>query len=79
MVKKILRIFKHILKGYAKWAWYYISKSYREKIKAEAKRRIEICEKCPYFESTMRICSLCGCFMDIKTKSIDEICYDNRW
>jgi len=83
----MIRIFKHIIKGYALWIWYYLYRPYRNKQKAEAQRRIEICEKCEHFEST-RTCDLCGCFMDIKTKmpldldeegfSIDG-CYDRRW
>jgi len=77
---RILRIFKHILKGYSLWFWYYICKKYRDKKKSEAQRRIEICEKCEYFDSRFRMCNLCGCFMDIKVKSAEiDGCYDHRW
>lgn len=77
---KLIRIIKHILKGYALWFWYWFYKPYRDKRKAEAQRRIEICEKCEFFDPHFRMCNLCGCFMDIKTKSADEEdCYDGRW
>jgi len=77
---RIFRIFKHILKGYALWLWYYFYKPYRDKKKTEAQRRIEICEKCEYFDSHFRMCNLCGCFMDIKAKSAEkEDCYAGKW
>jgi hypothetical protein len=76
----MVRIIKHIIKGYALWAWYLIWKPYRDKQKAEAQRRIEICEKCEYFDSRFRMCNLCGCFMDIKVKSADiKECYGEKW
>ncbi len=76
----MFRIIKHISKAYALLLWYYIYKPYREKKKAEAKRRIKICEKCEYFEHLFRICSLCGCFMDAKSKTDNiEDCFDGRW
>ena len=59
---------KQIIKGYVLWIWYYLYKPYRKKRKEEAKRRIEICEACDYFYKPARNCSLCGCFMDVKTK-----------
>lgn len=76
----MVRIMGHILKGYALWVWYWIYKPFRDLKKAEAKRKIEICEKCEHFEQRLRICNLCGCFMDIKTKSArNEECFDERW
>jgi hypothetical protein len=76
----MFRIIKHIIKGYALWSWYIIWKPYRDKQKVEAQRKIDICEKCDYFDPHFRICNLCTCFMDIKVKSAQkEDCYDNRW
>jgi hypothetical protein len=79
---------KQIILGYISWLRYYLSKSYKEKIKKEAKRRIEICEKCEMFYSPGRNCMICGCYMDVKTKmdfkldengkSIDG-CYEKKW
>lgn len=59
---------KFIVKGYILWIWYYLYKPYREKRKADAKKRIEICESCEYFYKPARNCAVCGCFMDVKTK-----------
>lgn len=88
MLRKIIKILKHILIGYTNWVWYYLSKSYREKIKHESERRIKICESCIYFYKPGRNCMLCGCFMDVKTKmhfdldkngkSIDG-CLEKKW
>ena len=71
---------KQIIKGYALWLWYYLYKPYRNKMKTEAERKIQICEKCNSFNETFRMCNLCGCFMDIKTKSAEiEDCLDRKW
>ena len=59
---------KQILKGFLLWILYYLYKPYREQRKAEAQRRIAICENCEYFYKSFRNCSLCGCFCDIKSK-----------
>jgi hypothetical protein len=32
----------------------------------EANRRLEICERCPFFSDEYRICKECGCKMDFK-------------
>jgi hypothetical protein len=76
----MVRIIKHIIKGYVLWIWYLVWKPYRDKKKVEAKRKIEICEKCDYLDPHFRMCALCSCFMDIKVKSANiEDCYDGRW
>jgi hypothetical protein len=68
LLKKILKVLKSIAIGYALWLWYYMNKSYRERMKAEAKRRICICEHCPFFWPYARNCMICGCLCDVKTK-----------
>lgn len=79
---------KQIIIGYLSWIKYKFNKSYREKIKIEAQRRIQICENCEFFWKPARNCMLCGCFMDIKTKmefKLDENglsiegCPDKKW
>lgn len=77
---KIFKILSQIIRGYFLWIWYYLSKPYRKEQEKEAKRKIEICEKCDFFDPHFRQCNLCGCFMDIKTKSAHkEDCLDGRW
>jgi hypothetical protein len=79
-MSKIWKIFKAISKGYALWFWYYFYKPYRNKMEAEAKRKIEICKKCNHLDQNIQRCNLCGCFMTIKVKSAkNEDCYDGRW
>lgn len=83
-----MKILNQIIKGYFYWIKYYLSKSYREKHRHEAQRRIEICASCQYFYKPSRNCMLCGCFMDVKTKmhfdldkngkSIDG-CLEKKW
>lgn len=85
MIKQIL----FIIKGYALWIWYYLSPKYRNSIKAEAKRRIKICEACEeHFDARIRACKLCGCLMDVKTKMPLELddegislegCWERKW
>lgn len=80
MVKRLIRIFREIIRGYFLWIRYKVDKSYRNEINEEANRKISICETCEYFNNHLRICNLCGCFMDIKTKSADNSgCYANKW
>ena len=66
---------------------YYLVKSYRDKIKVEAKRRMDICEKCEHLQP-LGTCGLCGCVMKVKTKGEFELdengisidgCEDKRW
>ena len=80
MVKRLIRIFREIIRGYFLWIRYKVDKLYRNEINEEANRKISICETCEYFNDRLRICNLCGCFMDIKTKSADNSgCYANKW
>jgi len=83
-----MKMIKQIIKGYVLWVWYYLNKSYRDKRKIEARKRIKICEDCEFFWKYGRNCMLCRCFMDIKTKmyfdldedgiSIDG-CKEKKW
>ena len=43
------------------------------------KYRINICEQCPLFRTNTRTCSMCGCFMDMKTKLLEARCPDGKW
>lgn len=83
----ILKI-KQIIEGYYSWIKFHLCKSYREEIKLEAKRRIKICEECPFFWKYVRNCMICGCFMDVKVKmkfKLDENnksingCLEKKW
>jgi len=72
---------KQIFKGYILWVWYYLCKSYRNKRKNDAEKRIKICESCQFFYKPARNCMICYCYMDVKTKmffALDEnnISYD---
>jgi len=79
---------KLLIKSYILWIRYYLDKSYREKIKEEAQKRIQICENCEFFWSFARNCMICGCFMDVKTKYTFELdengksidgCPEKKW
>jgi hypothetical protein len=86
--RPLLKLIKQIIIGYSQWIWYYVYKPYRDKRKTEAKRRIEICEKCDLFWHPGRNCTLCGCFMDVKTKMVFKLddegisidgCLERKW
>ena len=42
--------------------------SEEEKSQLRPSGRMEICTQCEKFDKTFRRCTVCGCFMDIKTK-----------
>lgn len=70
---KILRKIRNIFIG-----WY---RKIFNKQSQLAYNRMQICKRCSYRETLFRedVCSLCGCFLDSKTRVEDEHCYDNRW
>lgn len=81
-------VIKQILSGYFQWFQYHFSKKHRQKIEAEAERRIKICESCEFFYKPARNCMICGCFMDVKTKMELEVddegisidgCLERKW
>ena len=45
------------------------------------KKRLDICEHCPLFRASERMCVPCGCNVDVKTKWADMSCPDTppRW
>jgi hypothetical protein len=47
--------------------------------KAEGKRRMDICRGCPFFDSKLKRCRKCGCFMEAKTKIPGQKCPEGKW
>jgi|TARA_B110000879_G_scaffold129707_1_gene170411 molybdenum cofactor biosynthesis enzyme MoaA len=43
-----------------------------------SKERLEICKACPRLRASS-VCSLCGCFMQAKTKLENATCPENKW
>jgi hypothetical protein len=41
--------------------------------------RINICNTCPKLIKTTRMCSKCFCFVDLKTKMIEQSCPEEKW
>ena len=41
--------------------------------------RIKVCEECPEFRRMLRQCSVCNCFMDLKTKFLLAACPIDKW
>lgn len=66
----------HTLKQIAKDVMEGKSIISEEELKAE---RLKICEPCEHFEKGLRRCSICHCFMDIKTKFVAAECPINKW
>ena len=78
----------NIIKGYFNWIKYYLYKPYRDKQKDLFAERIKICESCKFFWKPARNCVLCGCFMDVKTKTVFKLdengksidgCIEKKW
>lgn len=44
-----------------------------------AKKRLEICESCEFFQPRFKRCSECGCFMEFKAMMVDAQCPRNKW
>lgn len=69
--KKIERFFKallgHIKKG---------SPKVSEEIQ---KKRMSICEDCPFYNVKDNTCNDCGCYLPLKTKWADQECPQNKW
>ncbi len=50
-------------------------------IKSEGVRKMKICMECEHFNSTIRQCKLCGCFMPVKVLLPNMTCPDRppKW
>lgn len=44
-----------------------------------ATERLKVCTECPDFRHMTRQCSLCNCFMDMKTKILNTSCPKDLW
>src|SRR5688572_20048982 len=42
-------------------------------------KRVKICGKCPWFDSTVRQCNLCTCQVDLKAQFRTESCPKGFW
>lgn len=47
--------------------------------KEERLRRLNICQTCSHLTKVTRQCSLCGCFVDMKTRYAKAECGDGKW
>ena len=41
--------------------------------------RYEICKQCNEFNTILKLCKVCGCFMPVKTKIENESCPRGKW
>ena len=44
-----------------------------------AEKRLKACEACPHFDSSVRQCEICTCFVDLKAQLTTESCPKGRW
>ena len=46
-----------------------------------ARARMEVCRTCEHYNSLIKTCGICGCFMPAKTNFKDQECPDSprRW
>ena len=73
---KIINTIGHIFSGFYNLIMFKLSKKYREKQLLLFKKKLDICEACPFFNPRARQCEECGCFVDAKTKATYE--YDSE-
>ena len=45
----------------------------------EYQTRYKICRSCERFNSTLKLCTECSCFMPMKCKLSEAECPDNKW
>lgn len=45
----------------------------------EYKKRLDICNECPQFDSLLTRCKVCGCFLQIKARLNKAKCPQNKW
>lgn len=45
----------------------------------EAQRRLSICRTCPAFDPRYERCTVCGCYMTVKTLFAAAVCPNGLW
>lgn len=41
--------------------------------------RMAICNSCQQYKSSSSMCTVCGCYMVLKTKLTHSVCPENKW
>ncbi len=47
--------------------------------KSDAQSRLDVCNKCKDLDKSLGRCTVCGCFVSIKTKVDYETCPVGKW
>ena len=58
--------------------WDTISEKHEDVVN-RAKDRMEICEQCDRYNSKLKLCKECGCFMPAKTMLTGSPCPLEKW
>jgi hypothetical protein len=66
----LLAIIANIGKGFFNLVRFKLDPSFRKKQHELFDRRLRTCEACPHVNLRLRQCSICGCFIDAKTKVV---------
>lgn len=45
----------------------------------KASERLDICKQCPKLQQGLNVCTLCGCFMNIKVRIYSSHCPLGKW
>jgi hypothetical protein len=59
--------------------WDLYNKSMNRVPSSVLQERLEICEGCPFFRSSLKQCKKCGCIMPQKAKLADAFCPVHKW
>jgi hypothetical protein len=70
IVKLLFSTIGNIIRGYFNLLRFKISPKFKKKQSSLFYYRLSTCETCESLNKTVRQCTLCGCFVDAKTKVI---------
>lgn len=57
----------------------YIDKFLDKDLLELSKKRMDICNTCPNFNTVPKKCNLCGCYMEAKTRLRNAACPIEKW
>lgn len=66
------------IKKFTKSLFRHIRNGLKKVSKKEKARRLSICNECP-FKNPNNECSICGCYLTLKTDWKSESCPEGKW
>lgn len=57
----------------------HVKNRFRNISENKQKKRLEICQKCEYYNESNISCRSCGCYLLVKTSWASEFCPEGKW